>query len=46
MNSYSTVNIKPNYKKKLEKLIKESKRSKTSEIEVLIDEKLENMKNE
>ena len=43
---YTTVNMKPDYMIKLEKLIKKSKRSKTSEIEVLIDEKLENMKNE
>ena len=43
--SYSTVNIKPDYMKKLEKLTKKSKLSKVAEIEILIDEKLKDLKN-
>lgn len=42
---YTTMNVKPDYMKKIEKLCKISKRSKISEIEVLIDMKLEELKN-
>ena len=41
---YTTVNMKPKYMKKLEKLCGISRRSKTVEIECMIDKELQNLK--
>ena len=41
--NYTTVNMKLNYMKKLEKLCNISRRSKTVEIECMIDECLEKL---
>ena len=41
---YTTVNMKPEYMKKLEKLCSISRRSKTVEIECMIDKELQNLK--
>ena len=40
---YTTVNMKPKYMRKLEKLCGISRRSKTVEIECMIDKELENL---
>ncbi len=42
--SHTTVNMKLDYMKKLEKLCGISRRSKTVEIEVMIDKELENLR--
>lgn len=41
--NYTTVNMKHDYMKKLEKLCGISRRSKTVEIECMIDKELENL---